>query len=219
MLDAFGSDNPDDYIAGFPEHPHRGFETVTYMIEGSIAHRRQSRRQGLGHGWRRAVDDRGPRRGAFRNAGADRTAACSASSCGSTCRPKRRCARPGMPTFRRAPFRRFDVGGAAVKLIAGEWNGRKGPGSGADNRAVHRRCDACAERERVDIPLTEGHSGFVYVFEGAVRAGGETIRAGKIGVLSDGGALGGLRRRRRARAFWLSRANRCASPSQNTAPS
>ena len=32
MLDAFGSDNPGDYIAGFPNHPHRGFETVTYMI-------------------------------------------------------------------------------------------------------------------------------------------------------------------------------------------
>ena len=36
MLDAFGSDNPDDYIAGFPDHPHRGFETVTYMIAGRM---------------------------------------------------------------------------------------------------------------------------------------------------------------------------------------
>src|SRR5690348_8151359 len=38
MLDAFGSGNANDYIAGFPEHPHRGFETVSYMIKGSIAH-------------------------------------------------------------------------------------------------------------------------------------------------------------------------------------
>lgn len=36
MLDAFGSDDPDDYIAGFPDHPHRGFETVTYMIAGRM---------------------------------------------------------------------------------------------------------------------------------------------------------------------------------------
>ncbi|MBE9397464.1 pirin family protein [Pontibacterium sp. N1Y112] len=39
MLDAFNSDNADDYIAGFPAHPHRGFETVTYMLNGSMIHR------------------------------------------------------------------------------------------------------------------------------------------------------------------------------------
>lgn len=38
MLDEFGSDEPQDYIAGFPSHPHRGFETVTYMIEGHMLH-------------------------------------------------------------------------------------------------------------------------------------------------------------------------------------
>ena len=38
MLDAFGSDNPDDYIAGFPDHPHRGFETVTFILAGNLAH-------------------------------------------------------------------------------------------------------------------------------------------------------------------------------------
>ena len=39
MLDEFTSDNPDDYIAGFPAHPHRGFETVTYMLEGRMQHK------------------------------------------------------------------------------------------------------------------------------------------------------------------------------------
>ena len=38
MLDAFSSENPDDYVAGFPAHPHRGFETVTYMMEGHMRH-------------------------------------------------------------------------------------------------------------------------------------------------------------------------------------
>lgn len=38
MLDEFASDNPDDYIAGFPAHPHRGFETVTYMLDGHMRH-------------------------------------------------------------------------------------------------------------------------------------------------------------------------------------
>lgn len=38
MLDRFETENPDDYIAGFPPHPHRGFETVTYMLEGTMRH-------------------------------------------------------------------------------------------------------------------------------------------------------------------------------------
>jgi quercetin 2,3-dioxygenase len=39
MLDLFGTDNPGDYIGGFPDHPHRGFETVTYMLQGRMRHR------------------------------------------------------------------------------------------------------------------------------------------------------------------------------------
>ena len=39
LLDEFGSDNPDDYIAGFPPHPHRGFETITYMLNGKFRHK------------------------------------------------------------------------------------------------------------------------------------------------------------------------------------
>ena len=38
LLDEFGTDDPDDYIAGFPMHPHRGFETVTYMLDGVMKH-------------------------------------------------------------------------------------------------------------------------------------------------------------------------------------
>ncbi|MDP1606715.1 MAG: pirin family protein [Rhodocyclaceae bacterium] len=47
MLDAFGSDNPDDYIAGFPDHPHRGFETITYMIAGRMLHHDSAGHEGL----------------------------------------------------------------------------------------------------------------------------------------------------------------------------
>jgi quercetin 2,3-dioxygenase len=47
MLDVFRSDDPDDYIAGFPSHPHRGFETVTYMIAGRMRHRDNAGHEGL----------------------------------------------------------------------------------------------------------------------------------------------------------------------------
>ena len=47
MLDAFGSDQPGDYIAGFPSHPHRGFETITYMIAGRMRHRDSAGNEGL----------------------------------------------------------------------------------------------------------------------------------------------------------------------------
>ena len=47
MLDAFGSDTPGDYIAGFPSHPHRGFETITYMIAGRMRHRDSAGNEGL----------------------------------------------------------------------------------------------------------------------------------------------------------------------------
>ena len=47
MLDNFASDDPDDYIAGFPDHPHRGFETITYMIAGRMRHRDSAGNEGL----------------------------------------------------------------------------------------------------------------------------------------------------------------------------
>lgn len=47
LLDAFRSDNPDDYIAGFPPHPHRGFETVTYLLNGRMRHKDNTGREGV----------------------------------------------------------------------------------------------------------------------------------------------------------------------------
>ena len=47
MLDAFGTDNPGDYIGGFPDHPHRGFETVSYMLDGRMRHRDSAGHEGV----------------------------------------------------------------------------------------------------------------------------------------------------------------------------
>jgi redox-sensitive bicupin YhaK (pirin superfamily) len=47
LLDAFRSDRPEDYIAGFPPHPHRGFETVTYLLDGRMRHRDNAGHEGV----------------------------------------------------------------------------------------------------------------------------------------------------------------------------
>ncbi|HYN53793.1 MAG TPA: pirin family protein, partial [Methylotenera sp.] len=47
MLDAFGTDKPEDYIGGFPDHPHRGFETISYMLAGRMRHRDSTGHEGL----------------------------------------------------------------------------------------------------------------------------------------------------------------------------
>ncbi|WP_454735023.1 pirin family protein [Cupriavidus necator] len=47
MLDAFGTDSKDDYVGGFPDHPHRGFETITYMLAGRMRHRDSAGNEGL----------------------------------------------------------------------------------------------------------------------------------------------------------------------------
>ena len=47
LLDVFRSDDPDDYIAGFPPHPHRGFETVTYLLHGNMRHRDSAGHEGV----------------------------------------------------------------------------------------------------------------------------------------------------------------------------
>lgn len=47
LLDAFGSDEPNDYIGGFPSHPHRGFETVTYLLAGKMRHKDNAGNEGV----------------------------------------------------------------------------------------------------------------------------------------------------------------------------
>ena len=100
MLDAFGTDNPDDYIAGFPDHPHRGFETVTYMLDGRMRHRDCAGHEGLLQNRRRAVDDRRPRRDPQRDARAGRRPDGRLPALAQPAGAATRCARPGTATSR-----------------------------------------------------------------------------------------------------------------------
>ena len=89
LLDDFRNDRPDDYLAGFPWHPHRGIETITYVLAGTVEHGDSLGNQRQDGRRRRAVDDRRQRHPPPGDAaGRRRTAACTASSCGRTC-PRR----------------------------------------------------------------------------------------------------------------------------------
>jgi hypothetical protein len=81
LLDEFGSDDPSAYIAGFPNHPHRGFETVTYMLEGRMRHRDNKGNEGVLEIRRCTMDDGRARHRPFEMP-EQREAACAASNCG-----------------------------------------------------------------------------------------------------------------------------------------
>ena len=91
LLDDFRGDTPADYLAGFPWHPHRGIETITYMLEGEVEHGDSMGNKGVIGAGRRAVDDRRQRHHPPGDAqGRTRAAAWAASSSGPTCPPRTR---------------------------------------------------------------------------------------------------------------------------------
>src|SRR5437764_7009094 len=172
MLDAFGSDNPSDYIAGFPEHPHRGFETVSYMIEGSIAHADN-------HGGKGLVTDGGVQ---WMTAGRGVAHSEMPAQTGGrmfgfqlwiNLPAKEKMRAPWYADIPASAIPSFEVDGATVKLIAGTWDVHQGPGPERTTEPFIADV-TLAPNARVDIPLEEGHAGFIYVFEGALRVGSET---------------------------------------------
>ena len=91
LFDDFRNDGPDDYLAGFPWHPHRGIETITYVLAGTVEHGDSLGNRGRARRRRRAVDDGRQRHPAPGDAaGRSRRAACTASSSGPTCRRRSR---------------------------------------------------------------------------------------------------------------------------------
>jgi redox-sensitive bicupin YhaK (pirin superfamily) len=187
MLDAFGSDNPNDYIAGFPEHPHRGFETMTYMIEGNMRHRDNHGGEGLitdgGVQWMTA--GRGV---AHSEMPAQTNGRMFGFQLWINLPAKEKMRAPWYADIPATAIPAFTVDGASVKLIAGEWDGHKGPGP-ERTTAPFVADVTLAPNATANVSLTDGHAGFVYVFEGKLRVGGENVRSGEIGVLTDGGDL------------------------------
>ena len=191
MLDAFGSDNPDDYIAGFPDHPHRGFETVTYMIAGRMRHRDSAGHEGLlengGVQWmtagRGVIHSEIPQQEAGVMEGFQLWLNLPASE---------KMSAPWYRDFAAAELPRFVTdAGVDVTVIAGASHGVTG--------AVTREATAPLYLDlhlpagaRFEQPLPAGHNAFVYAYRGEVRIGAETLPAQRMAILANDAEADGV---------------------------
>ena len=200
MLDEFGTENPDDYIAGFPPHPHRGFETVTYMLDGRMQHRDH-----LGN-----VGDLGP--GGVQWMTAARGVIHSEMPLQEQGRmrgfqlwinlPAREKMKPaGYRDIPAAEIPRETLsGGGTVKVIAGttEVDGRSVSGPinpptqpmATDPLYLDVELPAGARFEQA---ITAGHNAFVYAYEGEVTVGdgpaAKPLPSQAAGILGPGDRL------------------------------
>jgi quercetin 2,3-dioxygenase len=200
MLDEFYSDDPDDYLAGFPAHPHRGFETVTYMLDGHMRHEDHLGNQGdLGPGdvqWMTAA------RGIIHSEMPQQTEGRMRGFQLWLNLPSQEKMQPAR--YRDIPAREIPSlevpGGGEVKVIAGtlELEGRHvtGPVNGAGARLttdptyLDVRLPPSAE---LCVPLAGGYSAFLYAYEGGAEVGApgseKALPHRAAGVLSAEGAV------------------------------
>src|SRR5450432_2747246 len=185
LLDQFGTDRAADYIGGFPSHPHRGFETVTYMIDGRMRHRDNRGHEGLlGPGsvqWMTAgrgiVHSEMPEQQEGLMRGFQLWVNLAA---------KDKMTAPRYQDI--APDRIPEVAlkDASVRVIAGDFADAQGPVQDVATEPVYLdlRLQPGAS---VDVPLPAGHNAFVYVYAGHARVG---AGASQDLVRSDLGLLG-----------------------------
>jgi redox-sensitive bicupin YhaK (pirin superfamily) len=189
LLDEIHSDDPNDYAAGFPEHPHRGFETVTYMIDGAMEHRDSVGNHGhLGPGsaqWMTAghgiVHSEMPKQERGQMWGFQLWVNLPAA---------KKMIKPRYQDI--APERIAEVlrERAKVRVVAGSAFGATGPVTGIEVDPLF--VDLALEKNAsLEHALPSHHAAFVYVPDGAVRIGDSKteVRAGQIAVLSEGETL------------------------------
>jgi quercetin 2,3-dioxygenase len=193
MLDEFFSDNPDDYLAGFPAHPHRGFETVTYMLDGHMRHEDHLGNRGdLAPGgvqWMTAahgiIHSEMPQQSEGRMRGFQLWINL----------PSKEKMKPA--GYRDIPATEIPVvplpGGGQVKVIAGTFGNTSGPVNGSGDQLstdpLYLDVHLPAKAEFV-APLTPGHNAFLYTYEGSAQIGpadqAKSLPHRAAGVLSDG---------------------------------
>jgi redox-sensitive bicupin YhaK (pirin superfamily) len=193
MLDEFRSDEPQDYLAGFPDHPHRGFETVTYMIAGKFRHRDNKGHEGLlaagGAQWMTAgkgiVHSEMPEQeeGLVHGFQLWLNLPKKDKMCDATYRDVQAEEIPHVEL----------PGGVVVRALAGAVNGVSGPIAGRETEPVYFDVSIPAGAT-AELPIPADHEGFVYPFDGdVVVANKRELVRGELGVLAEGGTTDGIR--------------------------
>jgi redox-sensitive bicupin YhaK (pirin superfamily) len=192
MLDEFGSENPDEYIAGFPPHPHRGFETITYMLEGRMRHEDHMGNVGLlqsgGVQWMTAA------RGVIHSEMPEQQEGLMRGF-------QLWLNLPGKSKLGAAGYRDFapeeipkvrTATGVEAVVIAGHLDDGDAQQAGAVQRPdsepylidLHLPADA-----QIAPRLPDGHRVMLYVYEGELQVNGETVGKSRLARLSDHGEL------------------------------
>jgi redox-sensitive bicupin YhaK (pirin superfamily) len=197
LLDHFGSDDPADYVKGFPMHPHRGIETVTYLLDGEVDHRDTTGSHGTiragGVQWMTAggglLHEEMPRKVAGRLDGFQLWVNLPA---------RLKMSRPRYQEFDASQIptvQRDD--GTVIKVIAGETDGVRGAVGEIAMQPTYLDVQL-APGARFDQPIPAGHAAFAYVYRGAGQFGldasgtGTKIAAPRLAILGEGDTFGAL---------------------------
>jgi quercetin 2,3-dioxygenase len=191
MLDAFGSEKAGDYIGGFPDHPHRGFETITYMLEGRMRHRDSAGNEGLlGNGdvqWmtagRGVIHSEMPEQEEGLMEGFQLWLNLPAKD--------KMCA-PWYRDIPSAALPEYEKGGVKVRVIAGCSDGVAGAvqreGTLPLYLDIHLAPGALFEQALPDL-----HNAFFYVYRGKLQSGGIEVPAGRMAIMANDAGSDGLR--------------------------
>ncbi|MEN9354289.1 MAG: hypothetical protein RL318_1614 [Fibrobacterota bacterium] len=187
MLDAFKNENPDDYIGGFPDHPHRGFETVTYMLAGRMRHHDSAGNSGLlgpgGAQWMTAgsglIHSELPEQEEGLMEGFQLWLNLPARD--------KMCA----PNYRDIPAEAIpeatSESGVTVRVIAGEALGVKGAVTRPHTEPLYLDVHLPAGTTFVQ-PIDPGHNAFLYVYRGEAHVGASAVPERTMAILNNDAA-------------------------------
>ena len=184
LLDHFGSDNPDECIAGFPDHPHRGFITFTYMLDGHMQHRDSMGNQGElkpgGAQWMKAasgvIHSEMPRQANGLMRGFQLWINLPASE---------KLSDPAYQEFSAAAIPEVTQEGTRVRVLAGEFDGTRGVIDDPATDVLYLDV-ALPAHAAFSLPLDVSHNAFVYVFEGSVQLEKDELPQHALAVLGAG---------------------------------